>query len=70
MKESIISSGIKVKAYPVFQRALGEGIEIGWNRAHKHTDKPEPSEIKEYIFNEVMNCVHEFFIFDGEDGNE
>ena len=57
---------MKVKTYAVLHHAIEVGIEYGWNRAHKYTDDPKPSTIKEEIEFAIMNELSEWFTFDDE----
>ena len=59
----IPQSSLKVDTYRVIIKAVEEGIEYGWNRAHKHTDSPTPALVKETIENAVMNSLSEVFIW-------
>jgi hypothetical protein len=65
-KQVVVRGRLRVQAYPVFSRALEEGIQIGWNRAHKHTDKPDEQTVQEEIHTAVMNSVCEMFDFGDE----
>ncbi len=40
-----VQSSIRLKAYSIIEEAIDNGLELGWNRAHKHTDTPA----KEYV---------------------
>jgi uncharacterized ferredoxin-like protein len=43
---------MRVKEYPVLERAVDAGITLGWNRAHKHdavTDDRIMHEIREAV---------------------
>lgn len=60
-------SDLKVNTYVVMGRAIEEGINYGWNRAHKHTDRPSPEQIKQEIENAIMNSLSEVLIWQGED---
>jgi len=51
------------KPLPVLQQCIEHGIELGWNRAHKHQDNPDPEHIKEQIYEEIMNEIHEWFVW-------
>ena len=61
-----IAGGMRVRAYDVLRRAIEEGIEYGWRRAHKHTDTPDDEAIKEQILTGILNEVSEYFDFDDE----
>lgn len=50
---------LKLNEYHIISRAVEEGIRIGWNRAHKHTDTPSSGPIQDSIENEVMNALGE-----------
>lgn len=54
------------KAYPIFCRALEEGIRLGYTRAFKHTDKPSREEIEDHIASAVLAEVADVFDF-GDD---
>ena len=59
---------MKVKMYPLIERIVEQGIDAGWNRAHKHTfQKPNEATIKAYIEQYIMNGFDEAFEFDKED---
>tara|TARA_R110001606_G_scaffold4612_3_gene21532 strand:+ start:372 stop:548 length:177 start_codon:yes stop_codon:yes gene_type:complete len=58
---------MKVKMYPLIERLVEEGIEAGWNRAHKHTDTPTEGAIKISIAEYIMNGFDEAFKFDQEE---
>lgn len=60
-------SDLKVNTYVVVTRAIEEGINYGWNRAHKHTDHPSEGQIKQEIENAIMNSLSEVLIWPVED---
>lgn len=60
-------SDLRVNTYIVVTRAIEEGINYGWNRAHKHTDRPSPEQIKQEIENAIMNSLSEVLIWPVED---
>jgi hypothetical protein len=62
--ETLKRCKLKPNAYKVLSRAIEEGIDWGWQHAHKHTDKPDDDSIKQYIEDDIMNCVCEVFDFD------
>ncbi|MFZ5786915.1 MAG: hypothetical protein ACOY3Y_10780 [Acidobacteriota bacterium] len=59
-----VSGGMRVRAYEVLRRAIEEGLEYGWRRAHKHTDTPDEAPLKEEVLQGIMNEVCEVFDFD------
>lgn len=62
----IVAGGMRVRAYDVLRRAIEEGVEYGWRRAHKHTDTPDSETIKDQIVTGILNEVSEYFAFDDE----
>lgn len=54
---------LKVNVYLVLSECVQEGIEAGWNRAHKHTDTPSEQTIKGEIERYIMLNISEKFIF-------
>lgn len=59
-----VRGGIRVKAYDVLQRAVEDGLNYGWRRAHKHTDTPHEEATKDALFNGVMDEIASYFDFD------
>ena len=53
---------MKVKMYPLIERIIEEGIEAGWNRAHKHTDAPIEETIKNCIQEYIMKSVKSYIL--------
>lgn len=45
--------------YEIVQRAVSEGVQIGWRRAHKHVDNPDEPHIIMSVEREVMSCLDE-----------
>jgi len=54
---------MKPDSYKILSRCVEEGIDLGWGRAHKHTDKPSEESIKNYIEECIINEVCEYFKF-------
>ena len=48
----------------ILAKAIEQGIEYGWSRAHKHTDEPHPSKVIESIEIEIWNEIDEVFDFE------
>lgn len=63
-----VVGGLRVRAYEVLRRAVEDGIDYGWMRAHKHTDTPSQHAIKNEILQGILNEVCEWFAFDEELG--
>ena len=55
--------------YKLVSNCVDAGVNYGWNRAHKHTDSPSEAQIKDEIYNAVMNEISEWFSFQS-DGSE
>jgi hypothetical protein len=55
---------MRVRAYLVISRAVEDGVELGWRRAHKHTDAPSEDTIREAIAAAVLGEICEWFDFD------
>lgn len=61
---------MKPKFYPILTDCIERGIQFGMNRAYKHTDNPSRQTIEEIINVEILNQLHEYFVFDSEgEGN-
>ena len=61
---------MKIKMYQLISRAIEEGVDFGWNRAHKHSEKPEKNTVLDSIHSEVMSQICEVFDFDDEFAND
>ena len=59
-----VSGGLRVRTYEVLSRAIEEGFEYGWRRAHKHTDTPDEASLKDQVLQGIMNEVCEVFDFE------
>lgn len=61
---------MKPKFYPILTDCLERGIQLGLHRAYKHDDAPSQHQIEESIHHEILNQLHEYFVFDSEgEGN-
>ena len=58
---------MKVKMYQIIERIVEEGVESGWNRAHKHTDTPSEEAIKSCVWEYILHGFDEVFEFDQEE---
>lgn len=54
---------IQVNTYEIVCRAVEDGLNYGWNRSHKHTDKPDEFLVKQEMENAIMNALCEVLIF-------
>ena len=54
---------MKANTYAIIARAIEEGLEYGWSRAHKHTETPTPEAVREAQHDAIMNSVSEMFYF-------
>lgn len=57
---------MKPKILPVLEMCIDNGVSLGYQRAHKHTDTPTDEMVKQAIFDAVMFELYEWFEFDGE----
>ena len=55
---------VKLQTYAIVADAVDAGIRYGWNRAHKHTDKPTEEIMKEAIYDAVMLNLDEVIRFE------
>lgn len=55
------------KSYVILQRAVEEGVEYGWNRAHKYVDQPTENALREAVAEAVMSAICEVFSFNKGD---
>ena len=62
-----VKATIRINAYEVVSRAIEDGIEYGYNRAHKHTTTPSPEALKTAIYEAITNSLCEVLIFDNDD---
>ncbi len=45
--------------YTIITRAVNEGVNTGWLRAHHYEDNPDPDTIKDHISDAVINSISE-----------
>jgi hypothetical protein len=55
---------MKPKFLPLLERCIGNGIDLGYNRAHKHTDSPTQQQMGQAIYDAIMNEIFESFDFE------
>ena len=61
---------MKPKTYNLLERCIEDGVQMGWNRAHKHTETPDPIWLREQIYQAIMFEIHEWFDIQGENIHE
>ena len=47
--------------------AVEQGVKRGYSRAFKHNENPSKEVICDYIEEQVIESLHEYFTFDDED---
>lgn len=57
---------MRVKTYSILERAVEEGVQRGWNRAHKYVENPTEETVRQEILQAVMGSICEVFNFDDE----
>jgi hypothetical protein len=55
---------MKPREYNLIARCVEEGIMLGWNRAHKHDENPDPQHIRDSIELSVISEICEWFDFE------
>ncbi len=49
------------KTYPLLERCIEDGLVIGFNHAHKHTESPTQSQLFEEQRQAIMSQICEWF---------
>jgi hypothetical protein len=55
---------MKPRLMPVLQQCIENGVNLGWNRAHKHNDAPPAEHIQDCIEQAIWHELHEWFHFE------
>lgn len=55
---------MKANMHKILEHVLDVGIELGWRRAHKHTDAPSAELIKNSIEQAIWDELYEWVVFD------
>jgi hypothetical protein len=59
---------MRANEYMVMVMCVDKGVQMGWERAHKHNSTPDPDHVQDCINDAVLAEINEWFIFnDGED---
>ena len=55
---------MKANMHKVLEHVLDVGIELGWRRAHKHTDTPSAELLKNSIEQAIWDELYEWVVCD------
>jgi len=55
---------MKPNYYLIISNCVERGAALGFDRAHKHIDNPTSFEIKEEIYDAIMELINEHFFFE------
>ena len=58
---------IRVRAEQVIEDCIESGLNMGWNRAHKHEDSPAQDTITSKQLDAIMELLYEKIDFGGGD---
>ena len=59
---------MKANTHKILEHCIDAGIELGWNRAHKHTDNPSPELLKSKIEQAIWDELYEWATFYDDTG--
>jgi hypothetical protein len=62
--ENTHSTNLRPRLDRILDLCIENGIELGWNRAHKHTDNPQDDAIKAEIAQAIWAELDEYFDFE------
>lgn len=54
----------------VLENAIEQGVAMGIRRAFKHDDNPSHDAIQSAVENDVMLCLHEWFVITRDDDED
>lgn len=54
---------MQLDEYAIVERAVEEGVQLGCNRAHKHSDTPSKEELTDKILTGVMEALSEVCVW-------
>jgi hypothetical protein len=58
---------MKPKLRAILERCIAEGLETGYNRAHKHTNTPTRAVMLDEMEQAVWHEIDTYFTFDSEE---
>ena len=56
-------NSLQLNTYRVIDDAVERGVELGWRRAHKHTDTPTPDVVRAAIADAIMLGLSEVVLW-------
>jgi hypothetical protein len=59
-----MGENMKAKEYNLIAQCVETGVMLGWNRAHKYDENPDPEAIRDAIEQAVLNEICEWFDFE------
>ncbi len=62
-----IKTEILLNAHDIIARAIEEGINYGYRRAYKHSNKPSEDTIKMEVYNSVMSHLGEVLMWNNNE---
>jgi hypothetical protein len=65
-KIKVAQGRMRVRAWPVLEMAVEDGLKYGYQRAFKYSDDPDDEYVLEALHQAVMNCISEWFTFEDE----
>ena len=65
-KQKVAVSQLRPKTWLVLETAVTDGVARGFNRAHKHNDKPTEEDIKHHVIECVLGDISEWFHVDND----
>jgi hypothetical protein len=58
---------MKINFRKAITMAVDEGVSLGWNRSHKHTNNPDPASVKDAIAIAILDEIDEWVDFEDEE---
>ena len=58
---------MRPKEHEVLEMAINGGVNLGWSRAHKHTETPTEEHAKEVIKQAILHEIYEWFEIEDND---
>jgi hypothetical protein len=55
---------MRAKEFALMSRCVEDGVAYGYQRAHKYTEKPTEEEIRQAIYDAVLNEICDCFYLD------